>query len=105
MSIRQHPVFARVVEAMQSAEEMGGCEPEDYAPLMAEVEREARARRLVFLRTWAESRGVSRPAARALLLRFPFGPGAVLPFAVVCAWLAVWGALDVVLRLVRLIGG
>lgn len=105
MTIRQHPVFGRVVEAMQSAEEIGGCEPHDYAPLMAEVEREARTRRLTFLRIWAEANGTPLPVARALFLRFPFGGRALLAFAVVLSWAAVWGVVDIGARVGRLIFG
>ncbi len=99
--IRNHPVFGRVLEAMQTAEELGGCEPEDYGALMAEIEREARTRRHVFARVLA---GHAEPRlARAFVFRFP-GPGALLVFAVVSAWFAMWGAVDIAVRALRFLG-
>jgi hypothetical protein len=103
MTIRQHPVFGRVVEAMQSAEELGGCEPEDYAALMAEIAREAHTRRVVFLRIWNDSRG--RAAARSGVLLLRLRPSALAVYLLVVAWLAVWGGIDLALRLARWFGG
>jgi hypothetical protein len=95
MTIRKHPVFAAVVEAMQSAEELGGCEVEDYAPLMQAIEAEARTRRLVFVRVQRE--GQSGRDAR--------GSGRLLLGAVFLSWLAVIGAVDVVRAVAGWFGG
>lgn len=92
MSIRTHPVFAAVVEAMQSAEELGGCEVEDYAPLMQAIEAEARTRRRVFVR-------VSREG------RYSDNAGLLLVLVFVAGWLMTIGAVVVVRGFMGWIGG
>lgn len=105
MSIRRHPVFLATVEAMQSAEELGGCEVEDYGPLMAAIEAEARTRRHVFARTLAEQYGAPAARPRFLMFRFPAGPGVLLVLALALGWCAAWGAFDLGRRFLGVILG